>query len=103
MFQRLQVCQELAKRLARDNNDESIEKSTENYNKKVKPVEFKEGEWVLLKVQNFLNKNKKLAETYKGPFCISKVHSNGTAPIKQSSKHDTLVNTSLLVKYKTPA
>ena len=60
MFQRLQNCQQLARTIASENNDTSIEKSTEYFNSKVKPVNFKEDDWVLLKEHNFLHKNKKL-------------------------------------------
>ena len=58
-------------------------------------------EWVLLKVQNFLGKNRKLAETFKGPYQITKVNENGTIKIKTKfGKHEQLVNQNLLVKYK---
>jgi hypothetical protein len=53
---------------ASENNHKSIEESTKYFNSKVKAVEFKEEDWVLMKENNFLNKNKKLDETFKGPF-----------------------------------
>ncbi len=50
-----------------------------------------------------MKKNSKLAETFKGPFKITKIHSNSTALIRtRTSKHDHLVNTNLLVKYNVP-
>jgi hypothetical protein len=56
-----------------------------------------------MKGHNFLNKNRKLAETFKEPFKITKVHSNGTVLITtKASKQDHLVNSNLLVKYKKP-
>jgi hypothetical protein len=73
MFQRLQTCQNLVRKIASKNNNKSIEESTKYFNCKVKPVEFKEENWVLMKEQNFLNKNKKLAKTFRGPFRITKL------------------------------
>jgi hypothetical protein len=49
MFQRLQVCQNLERQIASENNDKSIEESTKYFNSKAKPVEFKVDDWVLLK------------------------------------------------------
>ena len=96
----MQICHQMAKETARENNDEAIEKSVQYYNSKVKPITFKEGELVLLKVQNFLGKNRKLAETFKGPYTVSKVNENGTIRIKtKCAKHDQLVNQNLLIKY----
>ena len=100
LYQRMQICHQIAKETARENNDEAIEKSVQYYNSKVKPITFQEGELVLLKVQNFLGKNKKLAETFKGPYTVSKVNPNGTIRIKtKCAKHDQLVNQNLLIKY----
>jgi hypothetical protein len=52
MFQRLQVCQNLASKVANENKDKSIEVSTEYFISKVKLLEFKE----LVKQLNFLHK-----------------------------------------------
>ena len=103
MYQRLKACHQMAKEVASENNDQSIEKSIPYYNSKVKPLTFEVNEWVLLKVQNFLGKNRKLAETYKGPYQITKVNENGTVRMRtKCAKHDQLVNQNLLVKYKKP-
>ena len=103
LYQRMKVCHQMAKETARANNDEAIEKSVTYYNTKVKPMEFQEGELVLLKVHNFLGKNRKLAETFKGPFIVTKVNENGTLKIKTKyGQHDQLVNQNQLVKYKQP-
>ena len=58
MFQRLQTCQNLARKIASKNNDKSIEESTKYFNSKVKPVEFKEEDWVLMKEHIFSTKTK---------------------------------------------
>jgi hypothetical protein len=52
----MQYCHQIAKETARENNYEAIEKSVSYYNTKVKPVEFEEGELVLLKIHNFMGK-----------------------------------------------
>ena len=91
----------MAKETARENNERAIEKSVSYYNSKVKPITFQVDEWVLLKVQNFLGKNRKLAETFKGPYQITKVNENGMVKMKTKfGKHEQLVNQNLLVKYK---
>jgi hypothetical protein len=100
MFQRLQTCLNVARKKPSEHNNKSIELSTKYFNPKVKPVEFKEEDWVLKKKHN---KKRKLAKTFNGPFRITKVHSNGTVSIRtKTSKHDHLVNTYLLVKYDKP-
>ncbi len=68
MFQRLKVCQELARKIVSQNNDRSIEDLAEYFNTKVK------NDRVLLKEHNFLHKNKKLAETFKGLFRVTQVN-----------------------------
>ena len=55
----------------------------------------------MLKVKNFLEKNAKLAEKWKGPFVITKVHANNTVTIKYpSGKKEYLYNTEILKKFK---
>ena len=91
----------MAKVVARIHNDEAIEKSVDYYNFKVKAVTWEEGYLVLLKIHNFLGKDRKLAEKFKCPFIVVKVNENGTVKIKTKyAKHDQLVNQNLLVKYK---
>jgi hypothetical protein len=69
----------LVRKIASQNNVQSTKYSTEYFNTKVKPVIFKEDDWVLLKEHNFLHKNGKLAETFKGLFRVAKVNENSTA------------------------
>ncbi len=58
MHQRLKICQQLARKIASENNEESIESSTKYFNSKVKSVTFEVGEWVILKKHNFLHKKR---------------------------------------------
>ncbi len=93
----------MAKETARENNDEAIKKSVSYYNTKVKPIKFKERELVLLKIHNFLGKNRKLEDTFKGPFVVTKINDKGTIRIKTKyGQHEQLINQNQLVKYKQP-
>jgi hypothetical protein len=76
MFQRLQICQNLARKIAREHNDNLIEESTKYFNSKVKPLNFKEADLVMMKEHNFKHKNRKLSETFQGPLKITKFPSN---------------------------
>jgi hypothetical protein len=58
MFQRLQMCKNLARKIASEHNDHSIEESTKYFNSKVKPVNL--DDLVLMKEHNFMNKNRKI-------------------------------------------
>jgi hypothetical protein len=56
MYQRLKICQQLARNTASENNEELIENSIKYFNSKVKPVTFEVDEWVPLKEHNFLHR-----------------------------------------------
>jgi hypothetical protein len=75
MVQRLQKCPNLARKIAIKNNDKSIEELTKYF----KQIELEEEDCLQMKEYNFL---KKLAETFRGPFKVTKVCTNGTALIK---------------------
>jgi hypothetical protein len=103
LYQRMQHCHQITKETARENNDEAVEKSVSYYNTKVKPIKFKKEELVLLKIHNFLGKNKKLAETFKCPFVVTKVNAKVTIRIKTKyGQHEQLNNQNQLFKYKQP-
>ena len=90
----------MTRKIANENNDKSFEEFTKYFNKKVKLIEFKEDDWVLLKEHNFLHKNRKLADTFSGPLGIIKSQKIGTALIRsKTANHSNLVNKNLLVKY----
>jgi hypothetical protein len=74
-------------------NYETITRSVEYYKSTVRTIEFAVNKWVLHKVQNFLGKNRKLAEAFKGPFVITKLFDNGTVQMKtKHGKHEQIVN-----------
>jgi hypothetical protein len=82
----MKICQELARKIASENINESIEKSTTNFDTKVKPITFNTDELVLLKEHNFLHSIKKQAKTFKGQLRKTKVHENDTILIKKKEK-----------------
>ena len=64
---------------------------------KVKPVEFKIGQQVLLKKETFQPWQKALEPKWEGPFVINKVYNNGTYLLKGQTK---AVNGDRLKEYK---
>ena len=70
------------RQLAQENTETAIERNIKDHDSKAYPRFFKIGDMVLLQVKNFLNKNQKLAEGYKGPYIITKISDNNTATIK---------------------
>jgi hypothetical protein len=56
MFQRQQLCQNVARKIASKNNNNYIKESSKYFNSKVKPEEFTEKDRLLMKKTQFLNK-----------------------------------------------
>ena len=69
------------RQLAQENTETAIERNIKDHDNKAFPRFFKVGDMVLIQVKNFLGKNQKLAENYKGPYIITKMNNN-TATIK---------------------
>ena len=100
LYQRMQACHNMAKKLAMESTDKAIDTYTKNHNKSLNPRTFKEGDKVLLKVKDFKLKNRKLCEEWKGPFIITKVFPNNTALIKTKfGKHEVMYNFNMLKHY----
>ena len=53
LYQKMQVCHDMAKNLAQESNEKAVDKYTKDHDKKLTPRIFKEGEKVLLKVKDF--------------------------------------------------
>ena len=68
--------------MVQENTETAIERNIKDHNNTAYPRFSKVGDMVLLQVKNFLNKNKKLAEGYKGPYIITKISDNNIATIK---------------------
>ena len=68
--------------MAREHTETAITRNISDHDKKAFPRKFKIGDMVLLEVKDFLHKNRKLAEIYKGPYIITRVSDNNTATVK---------------------
>jgi hypothetical protein len=91
MFQRLQICQNLVRKIASENNVESIEDCTKYFNPKVATTHFKVDDWQLMIEHNGLNKNRKLEENLRGPFSVTQANKNGTVLIRSKSQPSTIL------------
>ena len=78
----MQASHENLRKVAREHTERAIKRNLSNHNKKAFPRKFKIGDMVHLEVKDFLHKNKKLAEIYKGPYIITRVSDNNTATVK---------------------
>jgi hypothetical protein len=59
LYQRMQHSHQQYRQLAREHEDEAIDRITKDHDKKAYPRKFHEGDWVLLEVKNFESKNRK--------------------------------------------
>ena len=87
LYQAMQNSHAKIRQLAQENTETAIERNIKDHDSKAYPRFFKVGVMVLLQVKNFLNKNQKLVEGYKGPYIFTKISDNNTATIKM--KHGT--------------
>ena len=94
-FQILQQAREVAWR----NSIHQQEVNREIYDRQAAPHQFKKDQWVLLKKHNFLNKNKKLAENYEGPYQIVKLKPHNTIELKLNRKSNLIVHANNLKPY----
>ena len=100
LFQRMETSHESMRQLAREHTDVAIKRNVQDHDKKANPRSFKVGDTVLIQVKDFLTKNKKLAESFKGPFLITRVSPNNTATIRsKTGKKEYNYNTDMLKMY----
>ena len=78
----MQASHENLRKVAREHTETAISRNISDHDKKAFPRKFKVGDMILLEVKDFLHKNKKLAEIYKGPYIITRVSDNNTATVK---------------------
>ena len=78
----MQASHEKLREVAREHTEKAIKRNVSDHDKKAFPRKFKLGDLVLLEVKDFLHKNKKLAEIYKGPYVITRISDNNTATVK---------------------
>jgi len=81
-YQRLQQ----ARQLATQHSMQATTRNEKDYNREAKPTTYQEGQLVWLHEENFLNKNKKLAPKWSGPYKIVKVFSFGVVDISYKNK-----------------
>ena len=94
-FQTLQM----ARQIAWKNSQVQQEINREVYDRQSKPHQFQKGQFVLLKVENFLNKNRKLAERYEGPYQIIKLKSHNNVEINIKKRTNVIVHVNRLKPY----
>ena len=82
LFQTMQTSHQKLREVARQHTEQAIKRNVSDHDKKAFPRKFKLGDLVLLEVKDFLHKNKKLAEIYKGPYVITRISDNNTATVK---------------------
>ena len=96
-LQRLQLCRQLA-------TQESLQSSgsyEDHHNRSAVPHTYQVGQLVLLNMQNFLGKNRKLADNWEGPYPIVKVFDSGVVDL-QSPRRVLRVNVHRLKPYVSP-
>ena len=81
-----------ARKIAIENNWVATEAYKENFDKKAKDYEYHVGQFVLLDEFNFLNKNRKLASKFAGPFQIIRLKGNNNAEIVVNNGRKMIVN-----------
>ena len=92
----------LARKLALENNMDVTTKAEEYTNSKVKPVDYKVNQYVLLDEHNFLGKNTKLAPKYSGPHKIIQIKNNCNAELLQKNGKKVIVHFNRLKPYTFP-
>ena len=78
----MQTSHEKLREVAKQHTEQAIKRNVSDHDRKAFPRKFKLGDLVLLEVKDFLHKNKKLAEIYKGPYVITRISDNNTATVK---------------------
>jgi hypothetical protein len=81
-----------ARNVARRNNEDSIDKSKEDHDKKVIVHNIQGGQLVLLDEHSFLHKNLKLAAKWSGPRRIRKIKSHANMESKLKNGKTLLVH-----------
>ena len=98
LYQRMQLSHDTNQQLAHENAEKPISENVKQHNKKAKPRSFKVGDLVLLEQSDFLDKNKKLSEIYKGPLIVTKVKPNNTVGVKTRTDSKKYMYNTMLLK-----
>jgi len=89
----------LARHIATENNEQARQQYENQYNKKVKPINFYKGQLVLLNEFNTLHKNRKLAPKYSGPHIVSKLIHDTNVELKLQNGRKTIVHINRIKPY----
>ncbi len=91
-----------ARDLAVQNNLLATDKQKEYFDKKASHHTFHKGQYVLLNEFNFLNKNRKLAPKYSGPFKILRVKGPHNVELLLMNGRKIVVNVARVKQYLSP-
>ncbi|MGV0986805.1 MAG: RNase H-like domain-containing protein, partial [Limnohabitans sp.] len=75
-----------ARQLASQHAFQASERTETDFNKKAKTFQYKVGQLIWLKEENFLGKNRKLAQKWTGPYQILKIFDFGVVDIEFKNK-----------------
>jgi hypothetical protein len=88
-----------ARQLAVEHTLAATDKQKENYDVKATHHSYHEGQFVLLEVFNFLNKNRKLAPKFSGPFRILRVKGDHNVELLLTNGCKIVVNVARIKPY----
>jgi hypothetical protein len=91
-----------ARDLAVQNNLMATDKQKEYFDRKASHHTFHEGQYVLLNEFNFLNKNRKLAPKFSGPFKILRVKGPHNVELLLTNGRKIIVNVARVKQYLSP-
>ena len=94
-FQQLQY----ARQVAWKNSHHQQELNREVYNRQAAPHQFQKGQYVLLKIENFKDKNRKLANQYEGPYQIIKLKPKNNVELNIRKRTNVIVHVNRLKPY----
>ncbi len=96
--EKFQILQQ-ARQIAWQNSSHQQELNREVYDRQAKPHNFHKNQWVWLKIENFLNKNKKLAPKYEGPYKIISLKPHNNVEIAVRKRSHVIVHVNRLKPY----
>jgi hypothetical protein len=96
--EKFQILQQ-ARQIAWQNSSHQQELNREVYDRQAEPHDFHKNQWVWLKIENFLNKNRKLAAKYEGPYKIISLKPHNNVEIAVRKRSHVIVHVNRLKPY----
>jgi hypothetical protein len=96
--EKFQILQQ-ARQIAWQNSSHQQELNREVYDRQAEPHNFHKNQWVWLKIENFLNKNRKLAPRYEGPYKIISLKPHNNVEIAVRKRSHVIVHVNRLKPY----